>query len=261
MTTSTSTTSTATTTGRASAPRAGGTLVFTRYELLRTVRNRQFFVFTLVVPLLMYLVLAGSQHGDLAPGVPYRTYLMVGMAGWGAMVATLASGSRISVDRTTGWVRALRLTPLSTPGYFTGKLVASFVLAMFSLVLLYVAGVVLGVRLALAEWLGMTGLILVSLVPLAVLGILIGHLVSPDSIGPVMGGAGALLAFLGGSWFPASGWLHTVGQYLPSYWLTEAGKDAMLHQSWPLAGWLVIGGWTVVLSVVAALVYRRSQES
>lgn len=235
------------------------TIVFTRYELLRTVRNRQFFVFTLVLPLVMYLALAGTQHGDIAPGLPVRAYLMVGMAGWGAMIATLAGGTRISVDRTIGWVRALRLTPLSVPGYFVGKVVTSFVLALLSLALLYVAGVVLGVRLTPAEWLTMTGLVLVSLVPLAVLGILIGHLISPDSLGPVMGGAGALLAFLGGAWYPLSGWLHTVGQYLPSYWLTEAGTDAMLHQGWPLEGWLVVTAWTLVLSVLAAVVYRRSQ--
>ena len=50
----------------------------------------------------------------------------------------------------------------------------------------------------------MTGLILVGLLPFAALGILFGHLLTPDSIGPVMGGATALLALLGGVWFPIS---------------------------------------------------------
>ena len=35
----------------------------------------------------------------------------------------------------------------------------------------------------------MTGFILVGLIPFAALGIVIGHLVTPDSVGPVMGGA------------------------------------------------------------------------
>ena len=51
----------------------------------------------------------------------------------------------------------------------------------------------------------MTGLILVGLLPFAALGIVFGHLLTPDSIGPVMGGATALLALLGGTWFPLTG--------------------------------------------------------
>ena len=52
------------------------------------------------------------------------------------------------------------------------------------------------------DWLEMTLLILVGLVPFAALGIAIGHMLTPDSIGPAMGGGVALLAFLGGTWFP-----------------------------------------------------------
>ncbi len=265
MTTSTlSNTTGNTTTSTRPRTRLGGTIsstiTFTRYELVRTLRNRQFFFFTLAFPLVMYLVLGGSQDGDVAPGVPLAAYLMVGMAGWGAMMAVLAGGSRISAERSIGWVRALRLTPLSTTGYVTAKVATSYVIALLSLAALYIAGTVLGVRLDAAQWLSMTGLILVALVPLAVLGILIGHLVSPDSLGPTMGGVGALLAFLGGAWFPVAGWLHTIGQYLPSYWLTQAGQAAMAHHGWPLQGWLVVGGWTVGLAVLAAAAYRRGSQ-
>ncbi len=48
----------------------------------------------------------------------------------------------------------------------------------------------------------MTGLILIGLVPFAALGIMLGHLLTPDSIGPGMGGGISLLALLGGIWFP-----------------------------------------------------------
>jgi ABC-2 type transport system permease protein len=45
----------------------------------------------------------------------------------------------------------------------------------------------------------MLGLLLVGLIPFAVLGILLGHLVSVDSLGPVIGGGTSLLALLGGA--------------------------------------------------------------
>ena len=81
----------------------------------------------------------------------------------------------------------------------------------------------------------MTGLILVGLIPFAALGILIGHLLTPDSIGPAMGGGTSLLALLGGTWFPLAAHrvLHDVAQYLPSYWLVQAGRVALGGHAWP----------------------------
>ena len=75
----------------------------------------------------------------------------------------------------------------------------------------------------------MIGLLLVGLVPFAALGILIGHLVTVDSVGPAMGGITALLSLLGGVWFPITGHgaLHDIAQALPSYWLVQASHVAI----------------------------------
>jgi ABC-2 type transport system permease protein len=235
-------------------------LTYTTYELKRTFRNRRFFFFSLAFPLLLFLTVGGSQRGtDIVPGVPFLPYYMVGMAGWGAMSAVIAGGGRISMERAAGWVRLLRLTPLSVVGYFRAKIVTAYLMALLSLVLLFGAGLALGVRLPVHEWAQMTGLILVALVPMAVLGILLGHLLNPDSMGPVLGGLSALLAFLGGSWFVPQGWLATVGEYVPSYWLTQAGRMTVAGGSWPAKGWLVIAVWTVALTLLAARVYRREE--
>ena len=93
----------------------------------------------------------------------------------------------------------------------------------------------------------MTVLILVCLVPFAALGIAIGHMLTPDSIGPAMGGGVALLAFLGGTWFPIShGFLYDFGQLLPSYWLVQASHIALGGHPMSTKGWIVIVVWTVV---------------
>lgn len=237
------------------------TLTFTGYELKRTFRNRRFFFFSLGFPLLLFLTVAGSQRGtEIVPGVDFVSYYMVGMAGWGAMTAVLAGGARIAMERAAGWVRLLKLTPLSVFGYFRAKVVASYLMAILSLVLLFAAGMSLGVHLPAEQWLQMTGLILVALVPMAALGILLGHLLTPDSMGPVLGGLSALLAFVGGAWFVPSGWLATVGQYVPSYWLTQAGRMTVAGESWPAKGWVVVGVWSVVLIALAVWAYRRDEQ-
>ena len=104
------------------------------------------------------------------------------------------------------------------------------------------------------RWLEMTGLILVALIPFAILGIALGHLLTIDSMGPALGGITALFAFLGGTWFPitGSGWLAEVARWIPSYWLVQAGQIGVGGEAWGGRGWLVIGLWSAVLAVVAA---------
>jgi ABC-2 type transport system permease protein len=237
-------------------------LVYTRFELLRTLRNRRFFLLSLGFPLILYFVIVSPnrhvQNFD-GSGISFALYYMVGLASFGTMSAMLSSGARISAERAVGWNRQLRISPLSTRSYFRAKVVTGYMMALISLLALYLAGTSLGVRLGASEWLEMTGLILVGLIPFAALGIVMGHLLTPDSIGPAMGGGISLLALLGGTWFPITGhgFLHDITQLLPSYWLVQASHVAIGGHAWPAKGWIVTIAWTVILSALAARAYRR----
>ena len=99
------------------------TATYARYEVLRTFRNVRFFIFSLVFPLTMYLLIAGPNRGedDLAgSGISAPLYYMVGLIGFGTMVAVTAGGARIAAERTVGWNRQLRLTPLTARSYLRG---------------------------------------------------------------------------------------------------------------------------------------------
>ncbi|HEX3692431.1 MAG TPA: ABC transporter permease [Solirubrobacteraceae bacterium] len=237
-------------------------LAYTRFELLRVLRNRRFFFLSLGFPLVLYFLIAGSARhtANLAKtGISAPLYFMVGMAAFGTMGAMLSSGGRIAAERAVGWNRQLRISPLSTRSYLRAKVLTAYLMALLSLGALYVAGATLGVKMSAAHWLAMTALILVCLVPFAALGIAVGHMLTPDSIGPAMGGGIALLAFLGGTWFPipTSGFLHDLGQLLPSYWLVQSAHTAIGGHPMGAKGWLVIVAWTAVLAAVARRAYRR----
>lgn len=234
-------------------------ITYTRFELLRTFRNRRFFVFSLVFPLVLFYVIAGPNKGTKLGGLPFATYYMGGMAAWGTMAAVIAGGARIALERQVGWNRQLRLTPLAPSAYLGAKIASGYALAAVSLVLIYLAGVSLGVRPSAGEWLAMTGLILVALIPFAALGVFIGHRVSVDSMGPAMGGVTSILALAGGAWGPIAshGVIHTISQALPSYWLVRAGQAYGGGPHWPLGAWLVMATWTIVLGALAMRAYRK----
>jgi ABC-2 type transport system permease protein len=236
---------------------------YTRFELLRTVRNRRFFILSLGFPLVLYLLIAEPQrhNHDLAgTGVFAPLYYMIGMVSFGTMSGMLSSGARIAAERSAGWNRQLRISPLSTRAYLRAKVLTAYMMALLTIAVLYACGAALGVSLSAGEWLQMTVLILICLIPFAVLGIAVGHILTPDSIGPAIGGGVALLAFLGGTWFPitqSSGFLYTVAQVLPSYWLVQASHVVLSGHSWPARAWIVLAGWTVILALLARRAYRR----
>jgi ABC-2 type transport system permease protein len=239
-----------------------GALTYTRYELLRTFRNRRFFLLSLGFPLILYFVIAGPNrhvHDFSGTGVSLPLYFMVGLASFGTMSAMLSSGARIAAERAVGWNRQLRITPLSPRAYFRAKVVTAYAMALLSILVLYLAGTSLGVSLAASDWLKMTGLMLVGLIPFAALGIALGHMLTPDSIGPAMGGGVSLFALLGGTWFPLGnhGFLHDLAQYIPSYWLVQASHVSIGGKAWTGMAWLVIAAWTAVFSAVALRAYRR----
>ncbi|QEC47303.1 ABC transporter permease [Baekduia soli] len=237
-------------------------LTYTRFELLRTLRNRRFLIFSLCFPLALFFLIAGPNRGDRdlqSTGLSAPLYFMVSMASWGTMTSMLSTGARIAGERQAGWNRQLRISPLSPHAYLRAKVLTAYCMALLSLGLLYVSGVILGVRLPAGEWLGMTGLIIVGLIPFGAAGILLGHVLTTDSMGPVLGGGTALLAILSGTWFPLSdhGFIHGVAQYLPSYWLVQANRVALGGHAWSAHAWAVVAVWTAVLGVLAMRAYRR----
>lgn len=233
--------------------------LYLRYEILRTFRNRRFLLFSLGFPLVLFLVVAGANRHATLDGISFPLYYMTGMTAWGTMVAVIASGARIAAERQVGWTRQMRITPLSTNTYFSTKVLSGYLMALLSMVVLYAAGSAFGVRLSAGQWLTMTGLLLVGLIPFAALGIMLGHLLNVDSMGPALGGITAIFALLGGAWGPLAthGVLLDIAKCIPSYWLVQAGKIAVGGHGWPAEAWVVIAVWTVVFGRLAARVYQR----
>jgi ABC-2 type transport system permease protein len=237
------------------------TLAYARYELLRTFRNRRLYILSVAFPLVLYYAIAAPNRGEHSiggTGIAAPVYFMVGLAAFGAMNAVIGCGARIAAERAVGWNRQLRLTPLPTRTYFRVKVLTAYVMAALTIVLLYAAGATLGVHLAARDWLAMTALILIGLAPFAAIGILFGHVLTTDSIGPAIGGTTALFALLGGVWFPVgSGVMHALAEGLPSYWLVEAGHVGIGGQGWGSTGWAVVAAWTVAAALLARRAYER----
>jgi ABC-2 type transport system permease protein len=175
------------------------------------------------------------------------------------MAAVMGGGARIAAERSIGWNRHLRVSSLPVRAYFAAKAGTGYVLALITMAVLCTAAGSFGVRLSGQQWLTMTGLILIGLVPFTVLGILIGHLVKRrrDRTGHrrthrAVRPAGRVLG-------PGHRKRRAARHHLaiPSYWLVQAAKSTVDGGGWPMRAWLVIAVWTLVLIPLAARAYLR----
>ena len=234
--------------------------VYLRYEVLRSFRNWRFLILALIFPLVLYILIGSVNRHVKFEHIAFPVYFMTAMATLGTMAAVISGSAIIAAERASGWTRQMRITPLPVRTYFRTKVIVGYLRALLTLVLLALAGTALGVRLPAQGWLTMLGLFLVGLIPFAVLGILLGHLIGADTAAPAVGGIVTLFALLGGVYgfeVATSGPVLAVIKALPSYWLVQAGKTALGGHDWPLEGWIVIAAWTAILVPLAIRVYRR----
>lgn len=233
---------------------------YLRYEVVRNFRNWRFLFLSLAFPLVLYFAVASSNRHATFNGIAFTVYFMAAMTTLGTMASLVSSAVVIAADRSTGWTRQMRITPLTVGTYFGARVLNGYLRALLTIALLCLAGTALGVRLPASGWLTMVGLLLVGLIPFAVLGILLGHVLKADSGAVAMAGIVTLFALLGGVYgfqIATSGPMFGVIKAIPSYWLVQAAKTALGHGGWPAEGWIVVAVWTVVLAALAVLVYQR----
>ena len=170
---------------------------YVRYELLRMLRNRRFFLFSLGFPLVLYFLIAGPNRHEDEPRRKrhLRAALLHGRA------RRVRDDELGHLGRCTNRARPQRR--LDAAAAADAALAAqlprdedprpAYLTALITIACSAVAGTTLGVRLSATSWAETIALLLVGLLPFAALGILFGHLLDVDSLGPAVGGTTALL--------------------------------------------------------------------
>src|SRR5437870_4764880 len=148
-------------------------LPYLRFELRRLAREPRLFLFTILMPVVSYIVFTGVGDGrGRAEGVAVATALMVGLAGYGAIIGVLSIGVGVSVERTNGWLRQLRITPLPPARVVAVKALLASLTAIPSVVTVGIAGYLQhGVHLSAGRWAALLVLMWLGSAPFALMGL------------------------------------------------------------------------------------------
>jgi ABC-2 type transport system permease protein len=229
-------------------------------EVRRIFRSPRFMIFTIGFPVVYFLIFSGL-YATGADAAEVTVVLMLNMAAFGAISASISTGGRVATERAIGWNRQLRLTPLPGWGYLAVKAAVAMIVALPALVLVFVvAAAFKHVDLSLVAWLRVLLAAWLGVLPFAAIGLLIGMLATQDSAQGMSTVAMLLFSMLGGVLIPAqvlpSG-LAAFAHLLPSYWLAEIARGQAYGEALPAAGLLVLVVWIAVAGGLVALRYRR----
>lgn len=237
--------------------------VHTKYNLLQTMRVPIAVIGSLVFPTLAYCLFVLPQ-GTVTQNPEFATAATASLIVFAFMSACLFSiGIDLAEQRSKPWWPYLRTLPGSPAARMIGLMSATLVISILAMIpLLLVGGLFTTASVTVPALLSAIGLVILTAVPSALLGVIIGTTAGPKAAIAIAQVAMFLLAFGGGLFLPPvlfPEWLDVASKFL---WVREAREivvAAALGTEIPV--WAIVGiaAWTVALGVLAIVLYKGDE--
>jgi ABC-2 type transport system permease protein len=240
---------------------ASGTLALAKAEIIRLRRNKRYLIFTIALPVVLYLVL-GKQKA-IEEGVSFKIYYLFEMASLGAFSGAFNNNTiRISQERKDGWIRQLRLTCLPANGYVIAKIIASVVITAPQIAIMMLLGRFYGgIDLPIWKWVVIAVAIWLGTLIFAALAVAIGYWINPNSVQPIIMLIFLFFSIFGGLWFPIGGALGKFAEATPTFRIVQIGTDVVTNGSVSWGGVGVIVLWLAGFVALAVFAVRTAAES
>jgi ABC-2 type transport system permease protein len=247
-------------------------------EFRRSVVSAQEMGFTVFLALVIVVVLffqrdrvvEGTTLSLAMATLPSVIGMLVAMGGLGA------SGA-LAIEREDGTLLRAKALPNGMVGYLIGRTISVSLLALVSLLIVLIPGLFVVPELAATGWDGWLTLVWVvafGMLATLPLGAVIGSLAkTPMAIFSIVMLPMVALTAISGIFYPISampGWLQTVAQVFPVYWLGLGVRSAFLPSaaaaveiagSWRhLETIMVLGVWALGGLLLAPPVLRRMAQ-
>lgn len=248
---------------RPAAPTLSGFWPVTLRLAAQELSTPSTWLFTLGIPLLMYLLLGtGHDYSDIWVGHgDVSAQILLSMATYTVVltVSTLCAG--ITIERIHGWTRTMTLTPLGIRGYILAISAKAMIVTIIPLVALYTVGFVTGAEMERIVWIVSFALLFVVAPIPALLGFLVGMVIPGEQAYGVLGGGSALLAFLSGIFVSLDQLgtvFQTIAQYTPLWGIHQLVLAPIIGwQSITWQVWVNVGTWFAILIMFIAVLARR----
>ncbi|QUW82350.1 ABC transporter permease [Streptomyces mirabilis] len=237
-------------------------LDYLRLEVRRTLRDAGFVIGGIAMPVMMYLLFTnlgdGSDDG-------WKTGSMIGMAAYGAVGSALNTGGGVAEDKVIGWLRQLRVTPMTPREVVLGRALTGSVTVLPAIAAVLAAGgLVNGVRLEVWQWAAVAVLLWLGSIPFTLLGLGNGYLLTAQTTGVANMVCNLGLSVVGGLWFPLAlfpGWLRSLSGFTPTNRIAQLGTSVADGNAPALGAVVVLTAWLLAFGSYAVVSYRRAART
>jgi ABC-2 type transport system permease protein len=237
-----------------------------QFEFIRTIRNRQFLVFSIAMPILFYFIFIQVNGPNLQlEGTTWKTYFLMSMAAFSIVGSSLFGlASRISFERTRGWLRLVRTTPMRHTAYIFGQCLSQFVVSVASVTALFVVGgLSQGIDLSAAQWLESGLWLAVGSIPFVTMGLFIGTLFRFEAANLVCNIVNFALGVLGGLWFPVAimpQLMQDIAHWTPTYHFARLAWQTVAGAAVSLPDVLILLAYAALFVLLTLWVMRKQEE-
>ncbi|MGW4978200.1 ABC transporter permease [Streptomyces mirabilis] len=237
-------------------------LDYLRLEVRRTLRDAGFVIGGIAMPVMMYLLF--TNLGDAGDG-GWKTGSMIGMAAYGAVGSALNTGGGVAEDKGIGWLRQLRVTPMTAREVVLGRTLTGSVTVLPAIAAVLAAGgLVNGVRLEVWQWAAVAVLLWLGSIPFTLLGLGNGYRLTAQTTGVANMVCNLGLSVVGGLWFPLTlfpGWLRSLSGFTPTNRIAQLGVSVADGDAPALGAVAVLTAWLLVFGSYAVVSYRRAART
>ena len=237
---------------RTAPPMGGFSFTILRLEVRRLLRNRRTMILAIALPVFFFLSFGRSSayvHQTVGRG-NLTAFEMISIALFGAVFATATGGAMVSIERTLGWSRQLRVTPLSPTAYIVIKMLTSLCLAAGAVGAVYLIGAATNQAAMPAYLWIVTGIcVWIGSLLFSAFGLFIGYVLPSENVTQIISLVLILCCIAGGLFVPVSQFPHTyaiLAKFTPLYGLNELVHYPLVgsHFQWiwvlNLAVWLAV---------------------
>jgi ABC-2 type transport system permease protein len=244
---------------RHAPPLGGFNLTFLAIEIRRLLRNRRTVAVTVIIPVVLFFLL--SRRVTAIRGTEITAVsTMIGIAVYGAMLAATSGGAMVSIERTQGWSRQLRLTPLRPAAYIAIKIIVAMLLGLTSVVVVYAAGAINGAQMEPAVWVATGVLAWGASLVFASFGLFMGYLLPSENVMQVIGPILAIFALFGGLFVPLTllpDVMQQIAPFMPTYGVASIARYPLVGGDFDPAWLLSVVVWTLAFAGAAVLLFQR----
>lgn len=228
------------------------------------LRNKYYIFWSLLVPVLFYFLFTNIFIAPREDDGLWNLHYLMSMTTFSIMGSSMMTlGIKIVQEKAEGWTIFLKITPLSHFIYYGAKMVAQTVIHLFSILVIFTAGILINdVSLLFSQWLFCGIWILFGSLPFLALGTIIGTIKKVETASGISNLLYMSMAITGGMWMPIEvfpSFMQQVAKWVPSYHFANGAWEIIRNHYPSFSSYLMIIGYLVLFMVLSTYIGKKRE--